>query len=264
MNVKLCWAIPSHSTGLSLVELLIGLALSSAALTAILSTYVQMKVNAHRDELRTEAVQNGRWLATTLSTSVKEAAAIAYLQSRQDTGQEDLCTWLDAAQLPFTVFGLAKQSSATNDCLRAARSSAGSILALARDGDRFFDDGPGGVDVYTLEVRASPTDYGCAPNETVTSLVRRRYRENKRPYSEELLAGVVQWRVTYGIVSAADSTQMEFLDAPQVTNWRDVRALRFEIAVAPACANNAEPNNGAAGFRWVQTVALRQAPWSPQ
>lgn len=258
------------SAGLTLIELVISLALSTTLLALIITAYVRVKVDAKSHEEQAEVTQNARWLSATLAHNIKSAAATAYLVPDSELNAATVCQQLAQSRLPAAVEGIDQiRRGALNGCFDMDDLAAADVLLLARDGDALFDGASNtrgssadtGIDVYAVEYRTDARDYGCAAAQTVKSLVRYRHRHGKRLYKEELLPGVVGWSVRYGVaMAAAPGKEVHFFPASDVTDWKSVRAVRIQLSLASVCARSMRDTNGGDTFSWSQTIALRQSP----
>lgn len=264
--------IASHrqEAGLTLIELMISLALCSSLLTLIISTYVRVKVAAQSHEQQAELAQYGRWLSATVADNIKNAATLAYLAADTELDEQNPCQWLEQNRLPSAAHGIDRSNRRDlAACFKLDQLAADDVLLLARDGETLFDANAtpiktteeAGIDLYAVEKRTNATDYGCASNQELTTLVRYRHRHGKRPYKEELLPGIAAWTLSYGLAGHnEDVAEIHFAPASAITRWQNVRAVRVHVSLAPVCGQ--QPRNSAAAtqFSWIQTVALRQTP----
>jgi type IV pilus assembly protein PilW len=75
-----------------------------------------------------------------------------------------------------------------------------------------------------------PTDCGDVP-----VFARKTLDSNRTPRKESLVNGVEQLQFQYGVDTDADGSVNRYLNADQVTNWHQVRAVRFWALVRSNC-----------------------------
>jgi len=76
----------------------------------------------------------------------------------------------------------------------------------------------------------------CASGSaTVPSLFRMTLDGSGQPTAEELVRGVEDLQVQYGVDDDADGSVNQYFDADNVTNWDLVQSVRFWVLIRAAC-----------------------------
>ena len=198
------------NTGFSLLELLVASALSTLVIAGLIPIYIGIKTNSQYQHALMDLQDSQRFAQILLSQRIRAAGFVGCADASNPVEQSQAIVGYDNNTLPAALQNQVVSGTdavSIRSCLSQSQISQNAQLA-----NMAYYVG----DTYRTNQQGQP----------VLALFQKPLDSGDRV---ELVAGVEQMQIRYGIAGNSAASPLTYYTAAQITDWRAVRSLQIEL-----------------------------------
>lgn len=194
--------------GFSLLEFLIASALGTLIIAGLMRTYLSIKTNYNRQQSFMDLQDSGRFSEVILNQRIRLAGFVGCVNAEFPVDQNQAIVGYDSEHLPSQLQNqVIKGTDAIviHSCTSNSKISEGAALV-------------------SMAYYIGDTDRTNLQGQPIFSLFQKPLDGDR----EELIAGVEQMKIVYGVMDSRAPGTIVYYPAASVVNWEAVRSVQID------------------------------------
>lgn len=227
--------------GLTLIELLVTLMLGIMIVGTATSLYLTAARSHALETSVLEPTDNAALAIALISQDLRQAGRPPVITSLPTSAEpssircETSNTWIARTDLSvFAINDPENNTHAFNRCLTLDSSARADVIAIWTTAITRDNSEPVTFIFYLDQGPQPPPGSSCVP---ASSLYRTVQQLNKRPYREEIVAGIEVFQLMFGLDSDNDGSVDGYYPADRIAQWASVVSVRIDVIARSSCAS---------------------------